>query len=83
MHPTVAYEIAKARLADQRRQAEQAAMTRAARLARRALAPPPAYPAAGLARRALSLLAAAGRAVHGRSRPSAACQPLAPCAGCA
>ena len=82
MHPTIDYEIARARLADWQRQAGQAAIAHAARQARLALAPPPAYPAAGLGRRALSLLAAPGWAARGRPRPLRACPPSASCATC-
>jgi hypothetical protein len=80
MHPTIEYEITKARLAGRQRQAGQAAIARAARRARLAPAPPPAYPAAGLTRRVLSLLAARGRAVQGRTQPLPACLPPASCA---
>jgi hypothetical protein len=83
MHPTIEYQIARARLADRRRQAEQAAIACAARRARLALAPPPAYPAAGLARRVLGLIAARGRAVRGQTRPLPARPASAPCVGCA
>lgn len=82
MHPAIDYEIAKARLADSQRQADQAAIAHAARQARLALAPPAEYPAAGLARCALSLLAARGWLARGRPRPLRACPPSAPCATC-
>lgn len=82
MHLTIDYEIAKARLADWQRQADQAAIAHAARQARLALALPPACAAAGLARRALSLLAARGWLVRGRPRRLRACPPSAPCATC-
>jgi hypothetical protein len=83
MHPAIEYEITKAQLAERRRHAEQAAIARAARRARPAPAPPPAHPAAGLARRVLSLLAARSRAVQGPPQPLPACPPPAPCASCA
>lgn len=83
MHPTIEYEITRARLADRRRKAEQAVVAHAARRARPALAPPPAHPAAGLARRVLALLADRGRAVQQRRpQPLPACPPSTPCATC-
>ena len=83
MHPAIKYEITKEQLAERRRHAEQAAIARAAGLACPAPAPPPAHPAAGLARRVLSLVAARSRAVQGPPQPLPACPPPAPCANCA
>lgn len=82
MHPAIAYEITKARLADQQRHAGQAAIADAARRARRAPAPRPAHPAARLARRVLALAAAGGRAVPGQPQPLPACAAAAPCPSC-
>ena len=81
MHPTIHYEITKARIADLRRQAGQNAIARDARREHRALAPSPpysAYPAAGLARRVFTSLAARGRPTPARSN----CQPSVVCRVC-
>ena len=81
MHPTMQYEITKARIADLRRQAGQDAIARGARREHRALTPPPpypAYPAAGLARRVFTSLAGHGRPTPARS----SCQPSAVCQAC-
>lgn len=80
MHPTITYEMVKARLADYQRQNGQAAIAHADRRARRASARPGAHPAAALARRVLALVAARGRVMQGQPMP--ACQ-TAPCADCA
>jgi hypothetical protein len=69
MHPTIEYEIARARIADRRRQADRIAMGR--------------YPAVGLARRILTVLDARRLGVPARSWPLAACQPPACCTTCA
>ena len=62
MHPTISYELAKARIADLRGQAERAQTARAARRARPARAEYAKNPVLSrpgvLARRALSMLGA-------------------------
>ena len=83
MHPIIEYEIAKARIADRQRQAEQAAIARAARRHRRALIPHGSYPAVGLARRIVAAVPARLWRAPDRSRRLPACQPLAPCSACA
>jgi hypothetical protein len=89
MHPTIAYELIEARTADRQRQADQTALAQAARRASRGETSPGRHPAAGLARRVLTVLAArtvlATRRLPAptRPRPIAACQPLAPCTTCA
>lgn len=83
MHPIMEYEIAKARIADLQRQADQTAIARAARKASRGLTSPGCHPAAGLARRVLTVLAARSLPASAPSRQLAACQPLAPCRICA
>lgn len=80
MHPTIEYEIAKAKIAGWQRQAGQAATARAVR---RALAHRHPRPADGLARRVLTLPAARGRAARARARPRAACPSPASCISCA
>lgn len=50
MYPLSSYELAKARAADLRRQAQRDALARAARRARRPGPPAPAYPAAVIRR---------------------------------
>jgi hypothetical protein len=59
MHPTISYELAKARIADLHRQAERDRIAHAARRARRTQSRHnrPAHPASVLARRMLALLA--------------------------
>lgn len=79
MHPTIEYEIAKALIADWQRQAGQAATARAVRPARAHRHP---RPAAGLARRVLTL-PARGRAALAHARPRAACPSPASCTSCA
>jgi hypothetical protein len=69
MHPTIQYEITKAQIADRQRQAERAAIAQATRRGRRALTAQRCYPAAGLARRVLTLLAARDSPAPARSRP--------------
>lgn len=81
MHPTVAYEIAKARIADQQRRAGQNALVQAARRAHRTSTPWRLHLAVALAHRVVTLGGQAG-AARPRSRPQAACSPSAPCAGC-
>ena len=83
MHPTIDYEITKVRIADWQRQAERAAIARAARRYRRAVIPQGSYPAVGLARRILTAMPARRWRVPARSRPLPTCQPLAPCNTCA
>jgi hypothetical protein len=82
MHPTIEYEITKARIADRQRQAEQVAIAQAARRACRALTPQCPYLAIGLARRVLTLLAVRGRPASAWSRPLAARRRPAPCNTC-
>jgi len=65
MHP-IHYEMAKARIADLHRQAEQDAIAKAARQARRAKLH---RPAAGLAGRVLIRLAAGSRPLVGQVCP--------------
>ena len=79
MHPTIEYEIAKALIAGWQRQAGQAATARAVR---RALAHRHPRPAAGLARRILTL-PARGRAARAHARPRGACPSPASCTSCA
>jgi hypothetical protein len=81
MHPTIQYEITKAQIADLQQRAAQNAIARAARRGYRALTLPRRYPAAGLARRVVTFLAAHGRLTPARSRPR--CQPSARCQACA
>jgi hypothetical protein len=82
MHPTIQYEITKARIADLQRRASQDAIAHAARRGHRALILQRRYPAAGLARRVVSLLASRGRLTPARSRPG--CRPSpARCQACA
>ncbi len=81
MHLTIQSEIIKARIADLQRRAGQDAFAQAARRGHRALAPPRPYPADGLVRRVVTLLAARGRPTPAPSRPG--CQPPAPCQACA
>ena len=81
MHPTIQYEITKAWIADERRRAGQNAIAHTARRGHRALILRCRYPAAGLARRVVTLLAARGRLIPARSRPG--CRPSAPCQACA
>lgn len=89
MHPTIEYELIKARTADRQRQADQTAIAQAARRASRGETSPGRHPAAGLARRVLTVLATraalAARQLPATtpSRPLAACQPPAPCNTCA
>ena len=80
MHPTIQYEITKARIADERRRADQNAIAGAARRGHRALIQQRRYPAAGLARRVITL-AVRGRLTPARSQPG--CGPSAPCQACA
>jgi hypothetical protein len=77
MHPTIQYEITKARIADLQRRADQDAVARDARRGHRTLILPRRYAAAELARRAVTVLAARGRL----TRPG--CRPPAPCQACA
>lgn len=58
MHPAIEAEITKARIAGRQRQADRIAIARAARRASRGVAAPGRYPAVGLARRVLTVLAA-------------------------
>jgi hypothetical protein len=81
MHPTIQYEITKARIADLHERAAQNAIARTARRGHRALTRQPHYPAAGLARRVITLSAARGRLTPARSRPE--CRPSARCQACA
>jgi hypothetical protein len=81
MHPTIQYEITKARIADLQRRAGQDAIAHTARRGHRVLILPRRYPAAGLVRRVVTLLAARGRLTPARSRPR--CRPSAPCQSCA
>jgi hypothetical protein len=83
MHPTIQHQIAQARITDRQRQADRAAIARAARAARRGLTSQGPYPGVGLACRALSRLAARGLPALARSRRRPACRPLAPCDTCA
>lgn len=78
MHPTIQYQIAKAQIADRQRRADQNAIARSARRGHRALTPQRPYPAAGLARRLLTLLAPHGRP----ARVQPGCQLPAPCHAC-
>jgi hypothetical protein len=80
MHPTIQAEIAKARTADQQRQANRVAIAQAARKARNGELPHGADQAAGLAWRILAALAARRRPAPARQVP--ACQPLAGCNTC-
>lgn len=81
MHPVILSEITAARIADRPRQAGRRAIVRAARRACGGPAPRHLHLAA-LVRRALIPLAVRSRAVRARSRPLAACPPVASCAGC-
>ncbi len=83
MHPTIEYEISQARIADRQRQAERAAIARAARRYRRTVIPQGCYPAVGLARRIRATMPARRWPALARSRPLPACQPPAPCSTCA
>lgn len=78
MDPTVQYQIAKARIADRQRRADQDAITRSARRGHRTLTPQRPNPAAGLARPLLTLLAPHGRPA--RVQPGG--QLPAPCQAC-
>lgn len=83
MHPTIEYEITRARIADRRRQADRIAIAQAAS---RAAADGPRggrYPAVGLARRILTELDARRLGVPTRAPQLAACQPPACCSTCA
>ena len=82
MHPIIEYEITQARIADRQRQAEQAAIARAARSYRRAAIPHGSHRAVGLARRILTAMPAYRWHAPTRTRPLPACQPLAPCSTC-
>ena len=82
MHPTVAYEIAKARIADQQRQSQRNALAQAARRAHRTSTPWRLHLAVALAHRVVTLAGGQGGAARPRSRPQAARSPSAPCAGC-
>ena len=82
MHPTAAYEITKARIADQQRQADRIAIARAARRASRGVTGQGRYPAVGLARRVLTVLTARRLPALARSRQLPAHQPPAPCSTC-
>jgi hypothetical protein len=81
MHPTIQYEITKARIADLQRRAAQNAIAHAARRGHRALIVQRRYPGAGLARCVVTLLGARGRLTPARSRPG--CRPSARCQACA
>jgi hypothetical protein len=81
MHPAIQAEIVKARTAGQQRQADRAAIARAARKARGGPLPHGADQAAGLAWRILAALAGR-RPAAARPRQQPACQPLAGCTTC-
>ena len=83
MHPTIEYELTKARIASRQCQAERAAIARGARRNRRAVIPHGSYPAAGLTRRILAAMPARRWRGPARSRPLPVCQPLTPCHTCA
>ena len=80
MHPTILHDLAKAHTSDLHRQAETAALSRAARRARQAPAdsPPflPAHTTAQLIRRVLTLLGA--RRPERYPVPAKAVQPRRP-----
>jgi hypothetical protein len=82
MHPTIQAEVAKARAADQQRQANRVAIARAAGKARGSLLPHGPVQAAGLAWRILAVLAARRRPAPARPTQLPACQPLAGCNTC-
>ena len=82
MHPTVAYEITRTRIADQQHQAEQNAIVCATRRTRSTSTLKHPRPAVALAGRVFILLAARDRAAQVRSGPQAACSPPAPCTSC-
>ena len=83
MHPSIEAEIIKARIADQQRQADRIAIARAARRASRGVTAQGRYPAVGLARRVLTVVAARRLPALARSRQLPAHQPSAPCRTCA
>ena len=83
MHPTIEYEITRARIADRRRQAARIAIAQAASRAARQRTAQGRYPADGLARRIRTALDARRLGVPARSRQLAACQPPACCSTCA
>ena len=85
MHPTIAYELTRARIADLQRRAAQDATARAASQGHRAQLPQRRHPAAALARRMAAWRAARGRpiAARPRPRPGPGCTPAEPCHACA
>ncbi|HYB46052.1 MAG TPA: hypothetical protein VED20_01660 [Streptosporangiaceae bacterium] len=82
MHPAIEAEIIKARIADRQRQAGRIAIARAARRASRGVTEQGRYPAVGLPRRVLTVLAARRLPALARSRHLPARQPSAPCSVC-
>jgi hypothetical protein len=78
MHPTILYEITKARTAEMRRQATRDAIARAARRGHRAHVPQRRHLAASLARRVATVRAARGRPAPARP----CCQLPEPCHAC-
>ena len=82
MHPTIAYELSKARIADLHRAAGQDAIIHATRQARSTAAAQPAGLAAALAHRLLSLSFLHSRSASGPARPLPACPSSAACTAC-
>jgi hypothetical protein len=82
MHPPIEAEIAKARIADLQRQADRIAIARAARRASRGVTAQGRYPAVGLARRVLTVMAARRLSALARSLQLPDHQPPAPCSTC-
>jgi len=79
MHPAIGYEIVKARIAEDRRRAEQGTLAQVARAARSARTPRHTRPAARLARRVLAPLTGHGRlALRTQTQPLPTSQSPAP-----